>query len=125
MRFKNYDIVVEDYNNDQTVFVIKYIKLSENGCALSSGYIAYVPESKIYGLETYLTENDELFCYEYNTDTMGNGTLGIVKNDIEVTDSVARELSMQTSVFKSYNEFIESVGDITKLFDRVIIDYQL
>ena len=34
MRFGNYDVVVEDHNNDQTVFVIKYIKLSENGCAL-------------------------------------------------------------------------------------------
>ena len=88
-------------------------------------FIAYVPEFRIYGLETYLTENDKVFCYEYTTQTMGNGKLGIVKNDIEVTDSIARELSMQTSVFKSYNEFIESVGNIPKLFDRVIIDYQL
>jgi len=125
MRFGNYDLVVEDCNNDKTVFVIKYVKLSENGCALCNGYIAYVPESKIYGLETYLTENDELFCYEYTTDTMGNGMLGIVRNNIEVTDSIARELSMQTSLFKSYTEFINSVDDIPKLFDRVIIDYQL
>lgn len=125
MRFGNYDVVVEDHNNDQTVFVIKYVKLSENGCALCNGYIAYVPEFRIYGLETYLTPNDELFCYEYTTETMGSGKLGIIRNDIEVTDAIARELSVQTSLFKSYNEFIESIDDIPKLFDRAIIDYQL
>ena len=121
-------VTYEDNDDKEEVYVLMYKNL-EGNVIKGSGYIAYMPETKIFGLETYYVQNHpEWFTHKYKSDTVGKNYLGIVSNHIELDDYMCEKLSMISSVAKSYKEFLESFSseeELFKTFDKVIVDHQL
>ena len=60
-------VTYEDVDDKGEVYILMY-KNVEGKTIKGSGYIAYVPELKIFGLETYFTEkHSDWFIHRYKT----------------------------------------------------------